>query len=43
LSVVVHAASLPDRKGGQQVLEAAGDAYPRLQYIWADYWVGERP
>ena len=36
LSVVVHAASIPDRKGGQQVLEAAGDAYPRLQHIWAD-------
>jgi putative transposase len=36
LSVVVHAASLPDRKGGQRVLEAAGDAFPRLQHIWAD-------
>jgi putative transposase len=36
LSVVVHAASIPDRKGGQWVLEAAGDAYPRLQHIWAD-------
>jgi putative transposase len=36
LAVVVHAASIPDRKGGQWVLEAAGDAYPRLQHIWAD-------
>jgi putative transposase len=36
LAVVVHAASLPNRKGGQQVLEAAGDTYPRLQHIWAD-------
>jgi putative transposase len=30
LSVVVHAANIPDRKGGQWVWEAAGDAYPRL-------------
>jgi putative transposase len=36
LSVVVHAASMPDRKAGQWVLEAAGDAFPRLQHIWAD-------
>lgn len=36
LSVVVHAASLPDRTGGQQVLEAAGRSFPRLQHIWAD-------
>jgi putative transposase len=36
LSVVVHAASIPDRKGGQRVLQAAGLAYPRLQHIWAD-------
>jgi putative transposase len=36
LSVVVHAASLPDRQGGQQVLEAAGRSFPRLQHIWAD-------
>ena len=36
LSVVVHAASIPDRKGGQWVLEAAGNTYPRLQHIWAD-------
>ena len=49
LAVVVHAASLPDRKGGQQVLEAAGDAFPRLQHIWADqgytatlvYWAAQ--
>jgi putative transposase len=36
LSVVVHAASIPDRKGGQRVLETAGGAYLRLQHIWAD-------
>lgn len=36
LSVVVHAASLPDRKGGQRVLQAAGGSFPRLQHIWAD-------
>jgi putative transposase len=36
LSVVVHAASIPDRTGGQRVLEAAGGSYPRLQHIWAD-------
>jgi putative transposase len=36
LSVVVHAASIPDRKGGQWVLEEAGGAFPRLQHIWAD-------
>jgi putative transposase len=37
LAVVVHAASIPDRKGGQWVLEAAGEsAYPRLQHIGAD-------
>jgi len=36
LSVVVHAASLPDRTGGQRVLEAAGASFPRLQHIWAD-------
>jgi putative transposase len=36
LSVVVHAASVPDRKAGQWVLEGAGDAFPRLQHIWAD-------
>ena len=33
---MVHAASIPDRKGGQAVLAAAGDVYPRLQHIWAD-------
>jgi putative transposase len=36
LSVVVHAANIPDRKGGQLVLEAAGGSFPRLQHIWAD-------
>ena len=36
LSVVVPAASLPDRKGGQRVLQAAGASFPRLQHIWAD-------
>ncbi len=38
LSVVVHAASIPDRNGGQRVLEAAGvgGVSPRLQPSWAD-------
>jgi putative transposase len=36
LSVVVHAASIPDRTGGQRALEAASAAFPRLQHIWAD-------
>lgn len=36
LSVVVHAASIPDRKGGQRVLQAARDSFPRLRHIWAD-------
>jgi putative transposase len=36
LGVVVHAASIPDRKGGQRVLEAAGGSFPRLRHIWAD-------
>jgi hypothetical protein len=31
----VHAASSPDRTGGQRVLQAVGDAYPRMQHIWA--------
>jgi putative transposase len=34
--VVVHAASIPDRAGGQWVLQAAGKSFPRLQHIWAD-------
>ena len=33
LSVVVHAASIPDRQGGQRVLQAAGVSFPRLQHI----------
>lgn len=36
LSVVVHAVSIPDRKGGQAVLASASNVYPRLQHIWAD-------
>ena len=36
LSVVVHAANIPDRKGGQRVLQAAGASFPRLRHIWAD-------
>jgi len=36
LAVAVHPANIPDRAGGQWVLQAAGDAYPRLQHIWAD-------
>ncbi len=42
LSVVVPAASIPDRTGGQQVLEATGDTYPRLQHIWAEQEHGWR-
>lgn len=38
LSVVVHAASLPDRKGGQRVLQAAGASFPRL--LWARGYTG---
>lgn len=33
---VVHAANIPDRQGGKQVLQATGGAPPRLQRIWAD-------
>jgi putative transposase len=36
LAVVVHAANLPDRQGGRLVLNAAGQAFPRLRRIWAD-------
>jgi putative transposase len=36
LSGVVPAASLPDRTGGQRVLQAASGSFPRLQHIWAD-------
>ena len=36
LAVAVHPDNIPDRAGGQWVLQAAGDAYPRLQHIWAD-------
>ena len=36
LAVVVHAASVPDRKGGQAVLQAAGTTFPRLRHIGAD-------
>jgi len=36
LAVAVHPANIPDRAGGQRVLEAAGDAYPRLRHTWAD-------
>jgi transposase len=32
----VLATLIPDRKGGQWVLEAAGNAFPRLRHIWAD-------
>jgi putative transposase len=35
LAVVVHSASIPDRKGGQRVVEAAGATFPRLRHIWA--------
>jgi transposase len=36
LSVVVHSANIPDRTGGQRVLQAAGGSFPRLQHIWVD-------
>jgi putative transposase len=36
LSVMVHSASVPNRQGGQRVLQAAGGSFPRLQHIWAD-------
>ena len=38
LAVVAPAASIPDRTGGQRVLEtaAAGRSFPRLQHSWAD-------
>jgi hypothetical protein len=36
LAVVVHAANIPDRQGGRQVLQVMGSAFPRMQRIWAD-------
>jgi putative transposase len=36
LAVVVHAANLQDRQGGRLLLQALGDAFPRLRRIWAD-------
>ncbi len=36
LADVVRSASIPDRTGGQRILEAAGATFPRLQHIWAD-------
>lgn len=36
LGVVVHAANIPDRTGGQRVLQVAGTSFPRLRHIWAD-------
>ena len=36
-SVVVQAASIPDRTGGQPVVAAAGGAFPRLRHIGADH------
>jgi transposase len=36
LALVVHAASVPDRKGGQAVLQDAGASFPRLRHIGAD-------
>jgi putative transposase len=36
LMVVVHAASLQDRDGGQQVLEKVRHRFPRLKIVWAD-------
>lgn len=34
--VIVHPANVHDRDGGRLVLEAAAEAFPRLQRIWAD-------
>lgn len=36
LKVVVHPANLHDRLGAKPLLQAVGDAFPRLQHIWAD-------
>jgi putative transposase len=36
LTVVVHRANMPDRDGAAWVLEAADDAFPRLEKIWVD-------
>lgn len=36
LKVVVHPADLHDRLGAKLVLGALGDAFPRLERIWAD-------
>jgi hypothetical protein len=36
LVVIVHPANVHDRDGGHLVLEAAADAFPRLQRIWAN-------
>ena len=36
LKVVVHRANMPDRNGAAFVLEAADDAFPRLEKIWVD-------
>ena len=37
LVVIVHPATGHDRDGGRLVLEAAADAFPRRQRIWADH------
>ncbi len=36
LKVVVHRANMPDRDGAIFVLEAADEAFPRLEKIWVD-------
>lgn len=36
LTVVVHAADVQDRDGGQLVLTGLGDDYPRLAHLWVD-------
>ena len=37
LSGVVHAAGVPDRTGGRWVLQATGDAFPRVRHSWAEH------
>ncbi len=44
LKIVVHAANVNDSKGGQLVMEAVRDSFPRLRKLWVDsgyqgkYW-----
>lgn len=36
LKVLVHSADVPDRSGGQMLLETLDGQYPRLSHVWAD-------